>query len=370
MIKSSLEKTPSQIKVLLILPSYTGGGAEKVILDYFDYNNDNKISLSLLLINAVGPLKKNRPKNKLIEFYFDRFTKSIPSLLKILRSKDYNIILSTFPHISILLLFLKRINLVSQKIIVRQPNIISKSLSNSFKLKALKFLYSFFIIHVDKLIVTSDFMKNEALELGVKKEKIKIITNPINIKKLRKNIKLKRIEKKNLQLIFVSRLVYQKGLDRFIPILKKYRSIKLLVLGKGSQENSLKKLARSLNIEGQVIFLGYVKNPYSLIASSDYLVLPSRWEGLPNVVLESLALGTPVIASKELLVLEDFKINIRKNHIILYNNNELDEILGSLKPREDKKNLKLRKSMLELSNSSKKYSKLVNSLITEIKDEK
>ncbi len=69
----------------------------------------------------------------------------------------------------------------------------------------------------------------------------------------------------------------------------------------------LLKQVKYLNIEDKIKFLGKILKPYDLIAGSDYFILPSRWEGLPNCVLESLALGTPVISTKQIFALNDFK---------------------------------------------------------------
>jgi glycosyltransferase involved in cell wall biosynthesis len=60
----------------------------------------------------------------------------------------------------------------------------------------------------------------------------------------------------------------------------------------------LRRLAADRGISGRVEFLGLQTNPYSFMASSDLLVLSSRWEGLPNVVLEGMASGVPVLATR------------------------------------------------------------------------
>ena len=60
-----------------------------------------------------------------------------------------------------------------------------------------------------------------------------------------------------------------------------------------------------LDINNKVKFIGFSQNANSYIAGADYFLLPSRWEGLPNVVLESLVLGTPVISFKKIVGLHD-----------------------------------------------------------------
>ena len=59
----------------------------------------------------------------------------------------------------------------------------------------------------------------------------------------------------------------------------------------------LMQLARSLNVEHDIAFPGFVNNPYSYLARADLFVLSSRWEGSPNVLTEALALGLPVVAT-------------------------------------------------------------------------
>ena len=95
--------------------------------------------------------------------------------------------------------------------------------------------------------------------------------------------------------------------------------------------------------------------------------MPSRWEGLPNCVLESLALGTPVLSTKEVCSLLDFKTNIINKSITLYDNIEsLSNNLLKLKRRSDYKKLKLRKHLLTEHMSTSAYQKIFNSIIEKV----
>ena len=72
----------------------------------------------------------------------------------------------------------------------------------------------------------------------------------------------------------------------------------LRILGNGPLEAELRQQATSLGIGGQVEFMGFQQNPYAIMRSSDLFVLSSRWEGLPNVVLEAMATGVAVLATR------------------------------------------------------------------------
>jgi glycosyltransferase involved in cell wall biosynthesis len=106
------------------------------------------------------------------------------------------------------------------------------------------------------------------------------------------------------RLVFVGRLVYQKGLDLLFPCLTRLKKeglhFQLTVVGDGELRPGLEKLAQALGIEGQVRFMG--EQPQDVVAEelarADFFVLPSRYEGLSNAALEALACGLPCLLSR------------------------------------------------------------------------
>lgn len=349
--------------VLIILPSYSIGGAEKIALTYFNNFKNSKISLKLLVINSIAKADSIRD-NRIIHLNFSRFIFSVPTLINILKKFKIKVVISTFPNISAVLLILKRLKIINNRIIVRQPNVIEKSLNGTLKLFILRKLYKRLIKFANAVIVTSTFMREEALKNKVEDKKIFIIRNPINVQETRKNINPIRRGKDNIKLIFVGRLVKQKGIDRILHIFKENHNIEITIVGDGVLKEKLIEKTKNLNIEKKVNFIGLKKNPYNLIAGADYLILPSRWEGLPNCVLESLALGTPVLSTKEVKSLIDFKKNISNKSILLFDSiKELSNQVNMLKKRKDHLNPQLRNSLLIDNITPVSYNKRINSII-------
>ncbi|MDO4740287.1 MAG: glycosyltransferase [Eubacteriales bacterium] len=95
-------------------------------------------------------------------------------------------------------------------------------------------------------------------------------------------------------------LVAQKGmwnlLRAFRLVLHEHPTAQLMLLGGGKTE-LYRKLARELGIENSVTFQGFVKNPHGLLKQADLFVFPSRFEGMPNALLEAMSLGLPVVST-------------------------------------------------------------------------
>ena len=100
--------------------------------------------------------------------------------------------------------------------------------------------------------------------------------------------------------VAVGRLSRQKGYDRLLEALAVVRDdFRVTVFGDGDERAALETQSYALGLVPRVTFAGFDANPAPWVAGADALLLPSRWEGLPNVALEALACGTPVIAAPE-----------------------------------------------------------------------
>jgi glycosyltransferase involved in cell wall biosynthesis len=98
----------------------------------------------------------------------------------------------------------------------------------------------------------------------------------------------------------VGRLVPQKDfatLLRAFSLLRRRCRCRLAILGDGAERAPLESLARQLGLTENVAFCGFVANPYAWMARSRLVVASSKWEGLPTVLIEAMATGTPVVST-------------------------------------------------------------------------
>jgi glycosyltransferase involved in cell wall biosynthesis len=156
-------------------------------------------------------------------------------------------------------------------------------------------------------IVKSQELKNKITALGVEAAKTFVIHNGVDQKKfVKRNVKEVRqqldLETEQKYLLFVGNFQIEKGLVHLINAVSliKEQSLTLLIIGSGPLQDEMVELVKQLNIEDKVIFLGRKEHQEIplYLAAADLLCLPSLREGCPNVVLESLSCGTPVVASR------------------------------------------------------------------------
>ena len=163
-------------------------------------------------------------------------------------------------------------------------------------------------------------------------DEVKEIKSCTDAKKIRESL---GIEEDELFLLFVGLLAPVKNVTGLINVLSKLmKKFKLVLVGKGPERTKIEKLAEDVNLDEKVILLG--QKPYnetlSLINSCDVLILPSKSEQFPNVVLEGLALDKPVIATRVGGVPEMKS----KNLYLVEDLEEINQVLEKdIKPKKD-----------------------------------
>jgi glycosyltransferase involved in cell wall biosynthesis len=157
-----------------------------------------------------------------------------------------------------------------------------------------------------RLVVVSQRVREDALAEGVRAQRIIKIANGIDIPRvdpadvLRVRNELS-VNGNDIFLLSVGRLRYQKGHDillRALPkVLEKFPNAMLLIAGEGVLRQELQAEADRLQISKQVQLLGVRDDIYILMTLADLFLFPSRFEGMPNALLEAMGYGLPVIAT-------------------------------------------------------------------------
>jgi len=153
----------------------------------------------------------------------------------------------------------------------------------------------------DGIIAVSQALKDRLVALGVPQERVTVLRNGVDLDLFRPDAR--RAAPPQVQpgpiLLSVGELIARKGHDLVIAALPLLPRCTLLIAGEGPERSRLTALAARLNVSDRVRFLGSVPHDKlpKLYAASNALILASSREGWPNVLLEAMACGTPVVAS-------------------------------------------------------------------------
>ena len=134
---------------------------------------------------------------------------------------------------------------------------------------------------------------------GVPAERTAVLPNPVDSARVRTGPP-RRDPGHGRRFVAAGRLTHQKGFDRLIDMVAGGESDdRLCVFGEGPDRTALEVRSRALGAANRIRFAGFDPAPWQYYAGADAMLVSSRWEGLPNVALEALACGTPVIATPE-----------------------------------------------------------------------
>jgi glycosyltransferase involved in cell wall biosynthesis len=140
-------------------------------------------------------------------------------------------------------------------------------------------------------------------------EKITLVPNAIDLRRFtpgtisRTESRLKLALPPDVPVIAgVGRLNPQKNFSLFLDIAAalspRFPTLRFLLAGEGPEEEMLREKAAQLGLADRIVFAGYVADTREVYAAADFLLMPSRFEGLPMTLLEAMAMNLPVVASK------------------------------------------------------------------------
>jgi len=290
--------------LIFFIPFIGGGGVEKnlfLISNYLSSKIDN-----IYICTSSNKYKKKfsrkikflLPKKKIDDNLYLRikYFYCLIVLFKFLL-KNKNTVVISF-QANIYCIFLCKI--LKIKIISRSNSSPSGWNHNFFK----KIIYKKIINMADLIITNSkDFKKQMDKNFGIKSV---YIYNPLNKVEIIKKSKNKTNfnffnKKKELKIINIGRLTEQKDqltLLKSAKILKEKKLVfKLLIIGKGVEKNNLLNYINKYCLHKNVKIINYQENPFPILKKSNLFILSSKYEGLPNVLLEAIVLKKFVIST-------------------------------------------------------------------------
>ena len=160
----------------------------------------------------------------------------------------------------------------------------------------------------DHFICVSDYLADHLIrQHGLDRTKINTIYNGVDLGYFEETPDCSRIKNEFLQrgeqilIGAVGRLVAEKGLKYLLTaipnVLKRFSEARLLLVGDGPLRKDLEKIVIDLDLTGKVTFVGFRSDIKDILSSLDILVLPSLLEGFPMIILEAMAMATPIVAS-------------------------------------------------------------------------
>jgi glycosyltransferase involved in cell wall biosynthesis len=291
-------------KIVIFMPSIEGGGVEK---NFFLISNHLcSIFKQITVITVNKKLIKNRLDKKINivgpqNFWFkftSRYPKYFISIIYLIcyLLQNKNSLIFAFQANGYASILAKLFN---KKIIVR-----SNSSSEGWSKNNLKKMIYYFILNLpDKVIVNSYQFKKE-LDFKFKINSY-VIYNPLNTKEINKKSKKKLnfpfFKNKHLKIINVGRFVDQKDqftLLKSLVLIKDKINFKAVLIGKGIYKKKLKDFIIQNKLINNVKILPFQENSLKFIKASNLFVLTSKFEGLPNVLLEAQCLGKYIISTE------------------------------------------------------------------------
>ena len=316
------------MKILFCLGSFTHGGAERVISNLVDsFSKEHDISIILTKKSEISyPLPSLNlnyldEDKKITNFIFKNIYR-LKKLNKLIKEIQPDIIITFLPEPSYRVLFLKPFNKIPIIVSVRNdPKIEYHSKLNHL---VMKILYR----RADGFV----FQTEEARKYFSKsiRDKSTIILNPLS----KDFIIDEYLGEREKKIVNVGRLVPQKNhkllIKAFSKLPKKFNEYKLLIYGVGPLHDELFEYIKSLDLENKVILMGEVSNIQEEIRNASLFVLSSDYEGLPNSLIEAMALGLPVISTNCPCGGPDILIKNQENGILV-STNDAKELSDNIK---------------------------------------
>lgn len=291
---------------LFYIPSFSGGGAERVAIMLANHFYENGIKVSLVVNKIDGPQKSLleqdvplyilAPKSHFSSIF------SFSSLLKKIRPDYIYCWTGLCPIVGVIAGLLTGMR---DKVVIAYHNTYSPDdpLGKRLTYYGVSLLSR---ISYCTICVSSDIQTELICKFKASPKKLRVIYDPVDINEVNRKCReplpqdLAAYRKKKSCILAVGRFVEQKDFPTLINAFHRiHQEIPhdLLILGQGPGEDDIRALIKKLSLEDRVILPGFQHNPFPLFRAASLFVLSSIYEGFGIVIIEALATGTPVVST-------------------------------------------------------------------------
>lgn len=296
-------------RIALLIPSFRGGGTEGSNVRLANRLVVKGINVDMVVLSAIGPWRTElRPDVRLVDLGSSRASRSIPGLIRYLRQETPTILISNLSHINVasaIAHFLARSH--SKLLLVERNDISSRSTEGIGLLeRIIRFAMKVTFRRADSVLAVSRGAANSLADtLGMPRDEVGVVYNGIDIEQIRelanRPVTHPWLPADEIPVVIAAgRLVTQKAYPDLLvafSVLRRKMRVRLIILGEGPLRARLTDLIDRLGIREDVDLAGFRKNPNAYIDKASLFALSSKSEGFPNVILEAMACGTPVVAT-------------------------------------------------------------------------
>lgn len=298
------------MKIIIVLPSLDGGGAEKLCVNLANFWVQKGINIKFVVLNGEGELMPLvSPSIEIINLNVTRISYSLFKLANVYRKLKPDVIWVNMWPLTSIAIISWLISFVSSKIFITDHiNLtIDTQKQSMFPFTLLKIIIRLtYPFATGITAVSSGVAKDINNLLGLFKQNIKVIYNPAYIESNRPLIKTLDLKKKlwggtsDYKILAVGKFKLQKNyslLLKSFSLLSKRLNAKLIILGEGELRMNLEQEIISLGLSNKVDLPGFKLNTSCWYSTADLFVMSSDWEGFGNVIVEALGYGLPVVST-------------------------------------------------------------------------
>lgn len=264
--------------------------------------------VDIVTARAQGPLLDFVPSGvRVVDLGAPRVRRAIPKLARYLARERPDGLLGVLDYANVAAVLARTLSRAQPRTVVSEHGALTHTLEASSRALATTMLPLLRRTYrsADRVVCVSHGAAQDVIDLlGLDPDRVEVIYNPIDVESIVADSLADPVDVNRRPgaaiVVAAGRLTPAKDyptLLRAFALVRRRRDVQLIILGDGAELDDLRELAAELDVRADVRFAGFVERPHSWIAQADVFALSSVREGFARVIVEALAVGTPVVAT-------------------------------------------------------------------------